>query len=379
MPRIVVVGAGIVGITAAHRLALAGAEVTVADPGLAGRATAAGAGIVSPGSGGGEPPPLLDLIRLGAGFSGQLLEQLAEDGQTDTGHAVCGLLDVATADQAGRLRAALERAERRDAAGFRLIGRPQLLDGAQARELHPALAPGIAAAVHLPGAARIDGRRLRSAIAAACAARGVEFVAGSASLRLTAGRVEAVLDRAPIGADGVILAAGAWSAAIAGGIGLALDVRPQRGQILHLAGPPGCADWPIVTGSGRHYLLSFPGDRVVAGATHEDASGLAAQATASGAAEVLAALEETAPGLARRAILEHRAGLRPVSGDGLPLLGRVPGIENLVVATGNGATGLQLGPVCGAIAADAALGAPASLPLDPFRPDRPAPAARTRA
>ncbi|HLK43979.1 MAG TPA: FAD-dependent oxidoreductase [Thermoleophilia bacterium] len=371
MAVVVVVGAGIVGMSAAHRLALSGAEVTVIDPALAGRATAAGAGIVSPGSGGGEPPALVDLIRRGAEHYPRLLERLAADGEPDTGYSVCGLLEVAIGTRAeAELPAALACAEDRARAGFGQIGRPELVDGAAARRLHPLLTDDVRAAVHLPGAARVDGRRLQAALAGACRRRGVRILTAPAALRLAASGVQVVCAGRGVGADVVILAAGVWSAELARPLGLELPLRAQRGQILHLAGPAGCGGWPIVTGLGWYYLLSFAPDRVVAGATHEDGPDLSAEVTGAGVEEVRAAAVRLAPRLAGASIRERRVGLRPVSADGLPLLGRPAGFDNLVVATGNGSTGLQLGPLCGEIAADVALGTSPGVDLAPFRPDR---------
>jgi D-amino-acid dehydrogenase len=57
-------------------------------------------------------------------------------------------------------------------------------------------------------------------------------------------------------------------------------------------------------------------------------------------------------GFARRASARSGVGLRPASADGLPILGPVPGIANLMLATGHGSTGLQLGPYSGKVIAD---------------------------
>jgi D-amino-acid dehydrogenase len=80
-----------------------------------------------------------------------------------------------------------------------------------------------------------------------------------------------------------------------------------------------------------------------------------------------------APGLAAGTYLETRVGFRPVSPDLRPLLGPVPGLDGLVVATGLGATGLTMGPLAGAIAARVALGEPPGADLTPFSPVRTGP------
>src|SRR5262249_20194231 len=201
---------------------------------------------------------------------------------------------------------------------------------------------------------------------------------GEASLVHSQGRerVETVAvedERLPTAA--VVLASGAWSAALGEGLGVALPVFPQRGQILHLElADVDTGRWPIVVGSHSHYLLTFPPQRVVAGATREDESGFDVRMTGGGVHEALGEALRLAPGLADATLREVRVGLRPASPDGLPILGRLPGWENVYVATGHGPSGLQLGPYSGLLVAGLALGdsapPPDQLDLTPFAPER---------
>jgi glycine/D-amino acid oxidase-like deaminating enzyme len=368
----VVVGAGVVGAAAAYRLAGEGARVTLIDARLDGQATAAGAGIVAPT---GHFPPsdaVLPLVKAAIAAHADLLAELADDGEPDTGYAITGGLHVAmTDDEAGRLPGVLARANTRAEAGFGTRGPGGLLDGDEARARFPALSRAVRAAVELPGWGRVDGRRLRAAVEAAGRRRGVRVVEGRARLERAGSRCVVRVDGRPCAADAVVLAAGAWSGRLAQEAGLRLPVRPQRGQIAHLAlpGRP-TAGWPVVVGFCSHYLLAFPPDRVVAGATREDGAGWDARVTAAGVREVLDEALRLAPGLAGATVAELRGGLRPAPVDGLPLLGRAPGLENLIVATGHGAHGLQLGPHSGAIAAELALGRPVALDLAAFDPAR---------
>ena len=68
--------------------------------------------------------------------------------------------------------------------------------------------------------------------------------------------------------------------------------------------------------------------------------------------------------------LDEWVGLRPVTPDGLPAIGAVPGPDGLYVATGHGMLGLTLGPVTGKLLAESILDGRASLPLEPFDPGR---------
>jgi D-amino-acid dehydrogenase len=323
----------------------------------------------------GHFPPsdaVLPLVKAAIAAYPQLLAELAADGEPDAGYALTGGLHVAMTDEeADRLPAVLVRANARAEAGFGARGPGRLLEGDEARERFPALSAAVRGAVELPGWGRLDGRRLRAALEAAARRGGVRVVEGRARLERAGRRCAVRIDGRPCPADAVVLAAGAWSGRLAEEAGLRLPVRPQRGQIAHLAlAAGGTAGWPVVVGFGSHYLLAFPPDRVVAGATREDAVGWDARTTAAGVREVLDAALRVAPGLAEAALVELRCGLRPTPADGLPVLGHAPGLENLIVATGHGSHGLQLGPHSGALAAALALGRPVDLDLAAFDPAR---------
>jgi D-amino-acid dehydrogenase len=151
----------------------------------------------------------------------------------------------------------------------------------------------------------------------------------------------------------VVIAAGAWSAELAGPLGIVLPVEPQRGQIVHLHAPAAVdAQWPIVEGLRGHYILPWPSGRVVCGATRETGSGLDPTLTLTGCEEVLREAHRLAPGLAQARIVEWRVGLRPLSTTGRPLVGSVPGLDNVHLATGHGPNGLLLGPYCGMLLAE---------------------------
>jgi glycine/D-amino acid oxidase-like deaminating enzyme len=372
---VIVIGGGVVGASAAYALARRGARVTLVDRGDAGQATAAGAGILSPGTSIRPLPAFFAIGQPASAYYDTLLAQLAEDGETETGFTTAGLLHVATsAEERARLPELARLFMERLAAGFGQIGNVSEITGDEARTRFPALGPAVLGAVTTTGAARVDGRLLRDALRRAAERRGARIVTGDAALEVaaTGGRVDAVrVGGERLTAGTVIVAGGAWSAALGEALGVSLPVFPQRGQILHLALPGSATDgWPIVVGFHAHYLLTFAPDRVVAGATRESASGFDVRVTAGGVHEALAEALRVAPGLAGATLAEVRIGLRPASPDGLPLLGRLPGYDNVLVATGHGPSGLQLGPYSGAVVAGLALGEPAPLELGPFAAGR---------
>jgi D-amino-acid dehydrogenase len=290
---------------------------------------------------------------------------LAEDTDEPTSYAVVGHLVVSRDEDA--LRAVHRRAAAR-AAEHPAAGKVSLFDPAQVCALFPPLARGLAA-VHVGGGARVDGRQVRASLLDAARRRGAGLRTGTAALTTGGVRVDGEL----LGADAVVVAAGAWSGELVASLGMDLPVAPQRGQITHLGvgADQDTAAWPVVSplGSG-HYLLAFPGARVVVGATRETGSGFDHRVTAAGQLEVLEQALAVAPGLRDATLLETRVGFRPATPDGRPVLGPLPGHPHVIMAAGFGPTGLTVAPFAGALVADIVLGHPPGLDLHPYRPAR---------
>jgi D-amino-acid dehydrogenase len=223
--------------------------------------------------------------------------------------------------------------------------------------------------VHVGGGARVDGRQVRACLLDAAGRHGAALRTGTAVLTADGVRV----DGERLGADAVIVAAGAWSGELVAPLGVELPVTPQRGQITHLgvAAEQDTGAWAVVSSLGsEHYLLAFPGGRVVVGATRETGSGFDHRVTAAGQLEVLDQALAVAPGLRDATLLETRVGFRPATPDGLPVLGALPGHPRVVLATGFGPTGLTLAPLAGLLVADVVLGTAPRIDLHPYRPDR---------
>jgi D-amino-acid dehydrogenase len=379
--RLAIVGSGVVGSACAYAAAGLGAEVVLIDADLAGQATAAGAGIICPWFSHIDDPVWHAFACQAAREYPALVAELGAvaDGADVSYRQVGALMVTGDADQAEResqrLRAGQSAAPE--------MGEVRAVDAAEARELFPPLRQR-SAGVYVSGAARVDGRRLRSGLVRAALAKGAIVTAGRAELAVLAGRVAGVdVDGEFFGADSVVVAAGAWTARLVSPAGVTVRVGPQRGQIVHLRmDSTDTSRWPVVLpAASGHYLLAFDDSRVVAGATRETGSGFDARVTAGGLDEVLTQALAVAPGLAGASHLETRVGLRPAGPDIRPLLGPVavggsggaadePGNRSLVVATGLGASGLTLGPLTGAIAAKAALGVDQPFDLAPFDPLR---------
>jgi D-amino-acid dehydrogenase len=176
-----------------------------------------------------------------------------------------------------------------------------------------------------------------------------------------------VLDGERVATGAVAIAGGAWSEGFARQLGVTIPVVPQRGQIIHL-GLHGTdtSRWPVVSAFHEQYLVAWPDSRVVAGATRETGSGFAPHTTLVGVRDVLGEALRVAPGLAQAEVREVRVGLRPLTPDGLPVLGPVPGVAGVFLVTGHGPTGLTLGPYSGKLVADQMLGKALETDLSPF-------------
>jgi D-amino-acid dehydrogenase len=367
---VVVVGGGLVGAACAYELAGDATSVVVLDAHDRGRATDAGAGILSPETAlsASDEDAFLALGDLAGDHYRALVLALDDLGAPDPGYAVCGALRIAFREIDDPFYA------ENHALSFSRHG-DVLVDLApdDARVLFPPLAD-VRAAYLNPRGARVDGRAMCAALEHGARARGAQWRHGRAArVRVEHGRVTAVVteDGDDVACATVVVAGGAWTPEIARSLDCTIAVRPQRGQIVHLrvGGDVDTARWPVLQPVLSHYVVPWPEGRVVLGATMEDA-GFDARPTVGGMRQLLSEGLRLAPGLAEATFLEVRVGLRPVSDDDLPVLGAVPGVDGAFVATGHGANGLLLGPVSARLVAQAVRGENPALDLAPFAPDR---------
>ncbi len=291
--RIAVIGAGVLGASAAFHLTWAGAEVVLVDQAHLGRATAAGAGIICPWASERFDADWYRIAVAGARYYPKLVALLAEAGEEDISYRVSGALQVA--DHAAELdRLERQLRMRQDAAPE--VGAIHRLSPLEARRLFPPLHPDLGA-VHIAGGARVDGRLLTAALSNAARSRGATVLESPAGLLTRAGRLVGIEvgDRA-VEADRVVVAAGAWAPPLLAPLGIDLAVTPQRGQISHLRlDGVQTGEWPVVLPLGSHYLVPFDNSRIVVGATRESAAGFDYRVTAAGQAEVLQRGSEDRP------------------------------------------------------------------------------------
>ena len=361
MKTYIVVGGGILGASTAYHLAKAGARVTLVDRQDLGQATDAAAGIVCPWLSQRRNKAWYQMAKGGARYYVSLIEQLEADGETDTGYKRVGAISLHTEEK--KLDQMEERAyKRREDAPE--IGEIIRLSPTETKKLFPPLSEEYSA-VHISGAARVNGRALRLALVNAAKKYGAVYMKGNASLVHKDNRVIGIeVNGETLTADQVIVTAGAWANELLQPLGVNFLVTFQKAQIVHLHIPDVNTDnWPVVMPPNDQYILAFEDGRVVVGATHENDTGFDYRVTAGGLHEIFDKALSVAPGLSDSTMMETRVGYRPFTPGFLPVIGALPNFEGILVANGLGASGLTAGPYLGSELAKLALGKQTELDL----------------
>lgn len=362
---VLVAGGGVIGLALAFELLERGARVTLVDPGRREEsATWAAGGMLSPLGESKDTGPLLDLALESSALYPSFVRGVASASRVDPGFRACGRLQVAV-DEEGLERLRNRYEWQRDAGlPIRWVVAPDLAG------IEAGLSETVRGGLHLAGDGLVDNRALGRALHSAVRkggliihgtrVRSVEAVAErTTGVRLATGEF--------VGADVVVVAAGAWSGEIEGG-SVALPVRPVRGQMIAFD-----SDRPLLRGvvaSEDAYLIpreTGPRPRLLVGATVEEV-GFDRATTAAAGRELHEAAARVLPILDGLRPAERWAGLRPGTPDDLPVLGPDPSIEGLFYATGHFRNGVLLAPVTARLLAGMILDgdeAPES-----FRPDR---------
>lgn len=364
---VIVLGGGLIGLTAARELALRGLKVEVVErlpEGAGTEASGAAAGMISPVAPDSRPGPFaaagLASRDLWPGLIAALEEETGEKVDYDRSGAL--LVEPATEEGGGGF---LERM--REAAA--LLGeRTEEVPAAELRRLVPDLSPEVEAGLLLHGDHRVDNLQLLAVLKASLEKQGVVFHASSevshVSLRPPEGTVVVSGEHWRKEAGFLVVAAGAWCGRIDGLP--PLPIRPVRGQMLRLEG----AAWPFggSVRSGESYGVRRGADGLVVGSTAEEA-GFDKLNTVDGVEGLLATVRRLFPGLGNARLERIWAGLRPAAPDGLPVLGWLPGLP-AIVATGHFRNGILLAPWTARHVVELASAGPGKGEIPEFAPGR---------
>ena len=362
----IIIGGGIIGCACAYYLAARGIRPIILERrGIATEASGANAGMI--GASSGIPGRTLlhtkksrDLLVRDAEELGRSVE-LVREGR------------VVLASNEAEWGAVQEFVTTRQQEGVETV----LLSSDELRRLEPGLGDGFVGAAFVPGDGHVNPFLLTHAYAVAARRLGAEIRVGVEAIRVEVSgeRVIGVATQAgPIGASRVVVAAGAWSAALLAPLGTAIPVRPGRGQMLVTEALP-----PLTPRVLRTEEIGIRQDihgHVLIGSTVEDV-GYSREVTLPVLSQFCRLAIALMPVLKDARIIRTWAGLRPMTPDSVAIIDTVPGVEGLFLAAGHSRTGVTYAPVTGWLLAQLVTEGRTDLPLDPFRLGRfPAPVAQ---
>ncbi|MGZ4430157.1 MAG: NAD(P)/FAD-dependent oxidoreductase, partial [Gaiellales bacterium] len=411
-PDVVVVGGGVIGVCAAYHLARQGTAVTVVErEAEVGRACSFGnAGLIAPShciplarpgvlrrlpgwilAGDApvhiRPRPSLDLLRFGLrfarsanqramvaglrtmrdlGFASKALfeEILAAEG-IDFAYRAGGLLNVCVTPEGLEELAA-------DAGVLEREGiEPEILDGDAARAREPLLSERVVGGVFWKADAHCQPHMFVSALAAAAERHGARFQLGTevSGLEHDGRRVRAVRTAAGVLRPGqVVLAAGSWTPLLARRLGLRVPIEPGRGYHLQFGRDAPAPRLPMIFHEETFAATPMPDGLRLAGTM--EFSGMSGAPRPGRSERLLRTARAYLQGLDGRVPESRWSGIRPVTPDTLPIVGRSSRFEGLILATGHGMEGLLQGPVAGLTVAELVAGREPSAPVAPLTPAR---------
>jgi glycine oxidase len=350
---VVIIGAGIIGLSLAIALRKRGASVLVVERGEPGReASHAAAGMLA-NCGSETPEALRELAAASAAMYPEFVHQL-EDESGDT--------HIDLRDRGTILFLSPENQKHLDDENLAA----EKMSGEQVKELEPGLVEVRYPAVYLKERS-VDPRALVAAALKAAKHRGVDVASGSAVTEVLQpnGRVEGVCtERTSYPANTVVNCAGAWAGQVSPH---GLPTRPVKGQMLSVVGARGDTLRHVVR-SPEVYLVPRSDGRILIGATVEEA-GYDKRTVPETIQRMHRAALKLLPALSQARILEDWAGLRPGTPDDLPILGATS-TAGYFAATGHYRDGILLAPVTAHVMAQVIGGIKPDHDLAAFSPGR---------
>jgi glycine oxidase len=246
------------------------------------------------------------------------------------------------------------------------------LSAAEARDLEPGLPEAVQGAGWFPDDHHVNPTAVTQGLAGAVTRLGgqVRVECSVSELLLDGERVTGVRTaEGPIAAGVVVLAAGAWSGEFQQSVGIPIPILPAKGQIAVARLPEPALRHVVYE---EIYVIPRATGEHIIGSTVEYV-GFDKGVTVEGIAALLADATRIVPALREAEMVTSYGCLRPASTDGMPLLGPVPDRPGLVLATGHFRNGILLAPITGKLISEAILQGTTTIPLEPFRPDRPFP------
>ena len=356
---VIIIGAGVIGCAIAYNLSKAGVTTLVIDKadGVGREASWAGAGVLTSQASTRQPYP--ELCRASLALYPSLADELKARTQIDIEFIRSGTLSLFFNEE--ERDGLIGLAERRIDRGFSA----EILTAAQVLETEPAASKSVVGGVRFPEDAQVRNPKLVRALAKGAALLGAQFVLGNPvdgfvreNRRISGVKVNGELFRG----DTIVIAAGCWSGALAQELGFHLPIQPSRGQMVLVDTMPLVLRHTI-DGLGV-YVVPRSDGKILIGATVEFV-GYDKRTTLEGIQQMIEAGTTLIPELAEMSFTQAWAGLRPHIRNG-PCLGKVPGLNNVIIASGHFKNGILLAPITGVLISELITTGVPSMSLEPF-------------
>lgn len=360
-----VVGGGVIGLSLAWELGRRKATVCVVDRQHIGRATSwVGAGIFPPPKTGATHDPLERLRGTSHRLHREWADRLRQDVGVDNGlRRSGGIYFARRAGEAAVLKVEMTQAADDGVECIRLTNQELIAQEPRLRSI----ADQVKAAYFLPDEMQLRSPHHLQALAKACKQVGVQLRSDTDALELLV-QSDCVVglrtNRETITSKNYCICGGPWAASLLKPLGICLPIEPWRGQLLLWK-----TQEPLVShvvNEGFRYLVPRDDGHLLVGATVEDV-GFDAGTTDAAEAELTAYSLELLPALSDYRPVATWAGLRPKTPDGLPTMGKIPGMANLSVSGGHYRSGLHISPASAVFMADLLLDDGPPPESNPFR------------
>lgn len=363
---VIVVGGGAIGCSTAYFLRSEGLKVALVDKGEVGKeASWASAGIIGPGSLPEGEPWFLQATNLSKQLYDELNLTLFEQTGVWIGYGGQGTMILALSEK--EADAAKIQAKQEIAGGLPV----EILKGTEARQCESMLPDNLMAAILYPQSRFLDARNYTATIAKAAQGEGVTIRQGwPVTGMVWQGKQVVGVRSGPnqLLADWVINAAGTWAGHL--DLKLTAPIIPDHGQIMSLQGPSTGLRHTLFRCNSYGYITPRIDGRMVVGATHEEI-GFRKKLTASGLRYLVNIVQRVLPGLMDQPMIDIWSGLRPMTPDGLPIVGPDPRVKGgYLWAAGHSSSGMMQAPATAKVLTDLVLLKKPRIPINKVKIDR---------
>ncbi|HLT59194.1 MAG TPA: FAD-dependent oxidoreductase [Limnochordales bacterium] len=250
------------------------------------------------------------------------------------------------------------------------LGEPQRLSAQEVRAMEPELGPGVVGGVFIHEARHVDPGSVLRALADRLAADGVRLLFSTevTGFERQGDRLTGVKTKTEtVAADDVVIAAGAWAGELAKPLGYSLPMQAGKGYSLQFSTANPRLQTALFLADAK--IACTPLHRGTRYAGTIEFSGINLHMERARIEALHRKIPEYLPNYDRGLEAVEWVGMRPVTPDGLPVIGPVPGFANAFIASGHSTAGLPLAPGTAKMIADYVTGNPPAGP-NPFDPAR---------